>query len=101
MVSSANYTFVQKELSQSLRQSDSSEQFAKPRICMQAIESRLNFDLADIAVAFRDGLFKPGERLLFITEPCVDYGSVVLRDIFLLRFLSQLIEDLLGLGALA
>src|SRR5262249_22827239 len=75
---------AKRQLFRSLRQADPPDEFAKPRVRMQALQVWFHLDMYDIAIAFRVGLFKRSERLLFVAQAFVDYGNVVRRDILLL-----------------
>src|SRR5438067_13430618 len=56
---------------------DFSDEFFESRISAQRIENRIDFDFKREPVAFFDGLCKPGEGLLLVTQPQI--GSDVLN----------------------
>jgi len=60
-----------------LRGKDFLEKILEARIASQWIENRIGFDFKREPVAFFDGLCKPGECLLLVTQPHV--GSDVLN----------------------
>src|SRR5260370_9115757 len=59
------------------------QQVLKANFLGQKCKSRVNSDIDQPAVAFRERLFQPAEGFLLVIESRVEHGPIVRRDVLL------------------